>query len=79
MPGKGTMVSVGEAVDLAMGVGVDDIDGILTGGHKNLRVGVKVQRDHPLLLLHRAHKLLTRDQWVMKLHALKIGNNEGVE
>ena len=36
MPGKGTMVSVGEAVDLAMGVGVDDIDGILTGGHKNL-------------------------------------------
>ena len=36
-------MSVGEAVDLAVGVSIDDIDSILTGGHKNLRVGVKVQ------------------------------------
>ena len=36
-------MSVGEAVYLAMGVSVDDVDGILTGGYENLRVGVKVQ------------------------------------
>ena len=53
------MVSVGEAVDLAAGVSVDDIDGLLTSGYKNPRVGIKVQRHHPLLLLHGACKLLT--------------------
>lgn len=66
------MVSVAEAVGLTVGVSIDDVDGILTRSYKNIRGGVKVQRDHPLVLLHRAcRKLPTGNQWIVKLHWYK--------
>ena len=63
------MVSIAEAVGLPVGTSADDVDGILTCGYKNIRGGVKVQRDHPLVLLHGARcKFLTGNQWIVKLH-----------
>ena len=71
------MVSIAEAVGLPVGASADDVDGILTCGYKNLRGGVKVQRDHPLVLLHGAcRKLLIWNQWIVKLHWCKNLNVE---
>ena len=53
-------MGVDEAVYLAVGMSIDDVNGILTSGHKNLRAEVKVQRDDPLLLVHGTCKLLAQ-------------------
>ena len=58
-PGQRAMISVREAVDLAAGVSIDDVNGILTGSYKNLRVGVNVHRDNQLSFFDSTGKLLT--------------------
>lgn len=70
VPGQGATMSVAEGVHLTASVGVDDVHCILTHGYQNLRGRVKVQKDYPLLLPHRALEWLARHKWIVKLHVI---------